>query len=104
MFAQRTVTQQKVAKCYPVSGTIRDLTSGNPVSDRMWIEITSDNATLGWYIVQGTYSFVVPNGTYTIWPKENSYSLVNNGTFFPGTRTVEVTDSPLSGLDFEYSR
>ena len=89
---------------YTVSGTIIDSSSGDPVSDSFWVELKSGNVTLGWYAPQGNYSFVVPNGTYIIRPKEDRNSLVNDGTFSPGTMTVEVTNSSLTGLDFEYSR
>jgi hypothetical protein len=91
------------ADAYSVTGKITNASSGTPVNSFVRMDITSVNA--GWYsYVQqdGTYSFVVPNGIYTIAPTSTELFCLGGCTFTPESRTVEITNSSQPDLDFVY--
>ena len=86
---------------HSVAGTITNATSGLPVYSFLRVEIASVDSNWSWAVQPGgIYTYVVPNGTYTITPT----SLFCQGcTFTPTSRTIEITGSSLSGLDFIYN-
>ena len=86
---------------YSVAGTITNETSGLPVDSFISVEIASMDSSWSWSVQPGgIYTYVVPNGTYTITPTS---WFCQGCTFIPTSRTVEITDSSLLGLDFVYS-
>ena len=86
---------------YSVTGTITKETSGLPVDSGVRVEIASEDSSWSWSVQPGgIYTYVVPNGTYTITP---TLSFCQGCTFTPKSRTIDITDSSLSGLDFVYN-
>ena len=80
---------------YAVTGMIRD-TAGNPRGGLI-VVISSGGISLSWSPDEtGTYSFLVPNGTYTVTPEPSCISC----TFTPPTRTIVVNNANVSGQDF----
>lgn len=80
---------------YAVIGMIRD-TAGNPLGGRT-VKISSGGKSWSWLQDEtGTYSFVVPNGTYTVTPAPSCTSC----TFTPPNRTIVVNNASISGQDF----
>ena len=83
---------------YPVSGTITWSSSGAPASNT-WIRIDDGTNSWQWYTQSdGSYSFVVPNGNYTLTPYDSLCPTCN--TFTPTSRSVTVLGSSVSGEDF----
>jgi hypothetical protein len=88
---------------YLVTGKITDASSGTPVNSFVRMDIKSETAEWYWYVQQGgTYSFVVPNGAYTITPTSTELYCPGGCTFTPENRTVEITDSSQPDIDFVY--
>ena len=85
---------------YAASGMIT-YDTGTPVNSGVRLEISNGESTWS-RIVQsgGIYSFVIPNGSYTITP---SSSFCFDCTFTPTSRAIEVVDSSITGLDFIYN-
>jgi hypothetical protein len=80
---------------YTVTGMIRD-TAGNPLGGRT-VNISSGGISWSWLQDEtGTYSFVVPNGTYTVTPAPSCTTC----TFTPPNRTIVVNNASVSGQDF----
>lgn len=85
---------------YAVAGTITYETSGLPVDSGVKVELTDGSASWYWYVQPGgVYSYAVPSGTYTITP---SALFCPGCTFTPASRTVDIIDSSVPGLDFVY--
>ncbi len=82
---------------YAVSGMIRTtIGCGGPIGGHT-VKISSGGMSWSWlHDETGTYSFVVPNGTYTVTPVPTFTSC----TFTPPNRTIVVNNAGVSGQDF----
>lgn len=80
---------------YAATGMIRD-TAGNPLGGHT-VRISGGGISRSWLQDEtGTYSFVVPNGTYTVTPAPSCTSC----TFTPPNRTIVVNNASINGQDF----
>jgi hypothetical protein len=85
---------------YPLSGTITDA-GGTPQSSFISVTIASSDGSRSWPVQpDGSYRYIVPNGSYTITPTDY---LCLTCSFTPPGRTVDVTDQGVSGLDFVWN-
>lgn len=82
---------------YPLTGRITN-SSDMPISSFIAVKINDGNGEwLRSVEEDGTYTYIVPNGTYTITPID---TLCESCSFTPAQRVVDVTDGGLSALDF----
>jgi hypothetical protein len=84
---------------YSADGNITYATNGAPVTG-IQVEISDGSATFSRFLLQdGSYTYVVPAGNYTITP----IPLCTGCTFTPQSRTVDLSFSSQSGLNFIYN-
>jgi hypothetical protein len=80
---------------YAVTGMIRN-TAGYPLGGNS-VEMSGGGISWSWSQDEtGTFSFVVPNGTYTVTPAPSCTTC----TFTPPNRTIVVNNAGVSGQDF----
>jgi len=97
--AGQDVTQLDfMTRAYPLSGTLTN-SAGVPISLFRAVEMSngSESVLVGNIAEDGTYSFFVPAGSYTLTPVD---LLCDTCSFLPAQRTVNVIDAGMAGLDF----
>jgi len=103
--ANRTVTvagadvpgQNFTAQAFTISGGIVYASNDTPVSNQA-IRLSGSGSDASVYTsTDGTYSFLVPNGTYTLTPDTLGLPQIQ---FVPSSRNVTVNNADVSSQDF----